>query len=75
MLFVFGCMAKEGYTRATERSQYLLENNYADYDIKIVTLTTDRTGLSSHPSAAGAETQANELVAFIRENYTVFGNN
>ena len=73
MLFVFGCMAKEGYTKATEQSQYLLENNYADYDIKVVTLTTNREGLSSHPSAAGAETQGTELAAFIKQNYPAFG--
>ena len=73
MLIVFGCMQSDTYRKATDRSQYLLENNYTDYNIKTVTLTTNREGLSSHPNAAGAELQATELAEFIKANYTAFG--
>ena len=71
MLFVFGCMANEKYTLATDRSIELINTKYlpAGYDIKVVTLFTSRDGKDAHPSAKGAVKQAEELAAFIRENY------
>jgi len=75
MLFVFGCMANETKTKATDRSQYLIENVYTaenGYDIKVVTLSASKDGKDSHPTAEGAKVQAEELVAFIKKNYEDF---
>jgi len=71
ILFVFGCMANSSYTMATDRICKLIEEEYlpAGYDMEIVTLTTDRTGSSSHPAPAGAKKQGEELAAHIREIY------
>ena len=75
MLFVFGCMANEAKTKATDRSLYLIENVYNaenGYDIKVTTLSASKDGKDGHPTVEGAKTQAKELVAFIKENYEDF---
>ena len=71
MLFVFGCMASDKWTLATDQSIKLIEEKYipAGYDMKTVTLYTSRDGKEAHPSASGAKKQAEELAAFIKENY------
>ena len=71
MLFVFGCMASDKWTLATDQSIKLIEEKYipAGYDMKVVTLYTSRDGKEAHPSASGAKKQAEELAAFIKENY------
>lgn len=71
MLFVFGCMANPSYTVATDRVCKLIEEKYVPdgYDMEIVTLTTDRSGASSHPAAAGAQKQGEELAAHIQHMY------
>ncbi len=71
MLFVFGCMANPSYTVATDRVCKLVEEKYrpAGYDMEIVTLTTDRSGLSSHPAAKGAQKQGEELAVHIQNLY------
>lgn len=71
MLFVFGCMASDKWTLATDRSIELIEEKYvpAGYDMKVVTLFTSRDGVEAHPSASGAKKQADQLAQFIRENY------
>ena len=72
MLFVFGCMANSKYTLATDRSVELIKNKYVPegYDIQTVILPTSRDGVEAHPSAAGAEKQAQALASFIKENYS-----
>ena len=72
MLFVYGCMANEQYENATVRSKELIKLKYIPdgYDMEIVTLTTDRSGSSSHPALAGAAIQGAELAEFIRNTYT-----
>lgn len=72
MLFVFGCMANENYENATMRSKELIKLKYIPdgYDMKIVTLTTNREGSASHPNAEGAKIQGAELADFIRKNYS-----
>ena len=74
MLFVFGCMANDDYTLATERSIELLEGKYTDegYNVTHVMLPTNRSGRHSHPNAEGARLQAEALASFIRDNYSVF---
>lgn len=74
MLFVFGCMANENYENATTRSKELIKLNYIPngYNIKMVTLTTNRQGSASHPDAEGAKIQGSELARFIKENYSSF---
>jgi hypothetical protein len=76
MLFVFGCMANELYENATIRSKELIQLKYIPdgYDIKTVTLTTNRAGASSHPNKEGAEIQGAELAEFIKKNYPHFFN-
>lgn len=71
ILFVFGCMATNLYTQATDRLQELIKTKYipAGYDVEMVTLTTDRTGAASHPTVAGAKVQGDELAAFIKSTY------
>ncbi len=71
MLFVFGCMANEKYENATLRSIYLINGKYKDegYDMKTVTLTTNREGPGSHPVVEGAKIQGAELAEFISKNY------
>ena len=71
ILFVFGCMATSTYTTATDRLHELIKTKYlpAGYDIETVTLTTDRTGASSHPTVAGAKVQGDELAAYIKNTY------
>ena len=71
MLFVFGCMANELYENATIRSKELIKLKYIPdgYNIKTVTLTTNRAGDASHPNIEGAKTQGRELAEFIRKNY------
>lgn len=71
MLFVFGCMANDKYTLATDRSIELIETKYVPegYHIKTVTLPTSRDGKEAHPSASGAKKQAEALAEFIKENY------
>ena len=71
MLFVFGCMANDKWTLATDRSIQLINTKYLaeGYDIQIVTLPTSRDGKEAHPSASGAEKQAEALAKFIKENY------
>ena len=71
ILFVFGCMANSSYTMATDRIYHLIEKEYvpAGYDIETVTLTTDRSGKSSHPAPAGAQKQGEELAAHIQKIY------
>lgn len=71
MLFVFGCMASPNWTLATDRSIELIDGKYTDegYDVAHVTLPTDRNGVEAHPSAAGAEKQAQALVEYIKEFY------
>lgn len=74
MLFVFGCMASSQWTIATDRSIELLEGKYTDegYDVMHVTLPTNRAGKDAHPSAEGAQLQAEALAKFIKENYPEF---
>ena len=71
MIFVFGCMASPNWTLATDRSIELLDGKYTEegYDVAYVILPTDRSGVESHPSAAGAEKQAQALCEYIKENY------
>jgi len=71
MLFVFGCMASKSWTLATDRSIELIDGKYTDegYDIAHVTLPTDRNGVGAHPSAEGAQKQAEALVEYIKEFY------
>lgn len=71
MLFVFGCMANDKWTLATDRSIQLINTKYLaeGYDIQTVTLPTSRDGKEAHPSASGAEKQAEALAKFIKENY------
>ena len=74
MLFVFGCMASPNWTLATDRSIELIDGRYTDegYDIAHVTLPTDRNGVGAHPSAEGAQKQAEALYEYIMENYPEF---
>ena len=76
MLFVFGCMANELYENATMRSKELIKLKYIPdgYEMKIVTLTTNRDGSASHPNEEGAKIQGAELAEFIRKNYPEFCN-
>ena len=71
IIFVFGCMATSAYTDATDRLHTLIKTKYipAGYDIETVTLTTDRSGQSSHPTVEGAQKQGDELADFIRDTY------
>ena len=71
LLFVFGSMATNAYTDATDRLQELIKTKYipAGYDIEMVTLTTDRSGSASHPTVAGAQKQGDELADYIRDTY------
>ena len=71
ILFVFGCMATNLYTQATDRLQELIKTKYipTGYDVEMVPLTTDRTGAASHPTVAGAKVQGDELAAFIKSTY------
>ena len=66
--------AIDRYTLATDRSIELIDGKYADegYNVKRVTLSTDRSNLNNHPSVDGARIQSAELVAFIKENYSMF---
>ena len=74
MLFVFGCMSNELYENATIRSKELIKLKYIPdgYDMKIVSLTTNRDGNASHPNAEGANVQGRELAEFIKQNYPEF---
>ena len=76
ILFVYGCMESPSYAPlATERSKYLIENVYTEaegYNITYTTLSTNREGLSNHPTADGAAVQADELANYIFNNYSAF---
>lgn len=73
ILFVFGCMTANAYHVASDRAKSLVDQYVANgYDFKQVTLTTNRDGLSGHPTDEAAAKQAEELIDFLIEEYPEF---
>ena len=79
IVWVYGCMG----TTNTERN-YIEEVNAGlklalegkeSQNIFLVKLTTDRSGVSAHPTIAGNKTMAEELTAFFKANVPGFKTN
>ena len=77
ILFVYGCMESSSYEPlVTKHCKNLIDTVYTEengYNISYVVLTSNRDAKDGHPDAEGAEVQATELAAHIKNNYEAFG--
>ncbi len=72
ILLLRGCMTSPYHKEVVQNRMWeLVDTKYnpEGFDIKTLTLTTNRNGDFSHPDAEGAEIQSEELYNFIAENY------